>query len=618
MCGICGFVHRKNLDENILENMNNTMIHRGPDDAGVYVSRLVSDDVWQIGLAQRRLSILDLSPLGHQPMESVGGECIVSYNGEIYNFKDIRTELEKCGYKFKSNCDTEVILYAYLEWGIECLNRFNGMFAISLFDRRTEELYLVRDRMGVKPLYYYKKGNEIIFASELKAIVAYPYFKAELNMNALGMFLVNLYTAGSETIYENVYKVEPGHYIKWTKNGVSDMTYWSVYDCYQNNHKFAGSYDEALDRFQELLRDSVNKRMVSDVPLGAFLSGGYDSSLISAVMQEQSNSPVKTFTIGFDMEKYDESMCAADVAKALGTDHTCEYLSMETAKNIISDIPKYYDEPMADSSQVATMLLSEITKKRVTVALSGDAGDELFGGYTRYNYARKYNKLHPIGMVADAVVRLVPSIGTLLTAKQMQSVSFAKKEYFMDFRSRAYWSQFPDIIGSIPKTNAYDKVLAIENNMTHAMMLSDTVNYLPEDILNKVDRASMRVSLETRCPLLDYRIVEFALSLPLNYKIRDGVLKAPLKDLAYRYIDKDLLDRPKRGFGVPVREWLRDDITGFARGLLEKDYIEKQGIFSWDEVKKMRHMLIDNNDLLAGGFLWNIFVFQMWYEEYIK
>jgi asparagine synthase (glutamine-hydrolysing) len=405
MCGICGFVSKDNIGKDKLRKMNDTMYHRGPNDSGEEIFDITGG--YSVGLAQRRLSILDLSSLGHQPMHSVDDRVVISYNGEVYNFLELRKELSD--YPFKSHCDTEVILAAYLKWGIKCIDKFEGMFAISLFDKKTDELYLVRDRIGKKPLYYWYENENIVFASELKPIMECPGFPKTINKDVIKRYMFQQCVNEPYSIFENVYKVEPGQIVKFTLGKLDKWKYWDIAQVY-NKKKLekVGSYEKAKEELKDILRESVKKRMIADVPLGTFLSGGYDSSLVTAIAQEQSSEPIKTYSIGFNEERYNEAKYAKEVAHHLGTVHTEQYIDEKAMFELVESIPKYYDEPFADSSQIPTMLVSGLASKDVTVVLSGDGGDEFFCGYNIYDNVAQAQKLDMLGKMTYGVCRLTP------------------------------------------------------------------------------------------------------------------------------------------------------------------------------------------------------------------
>ena len=620
MCGICGFVHHRTISEEILRIMNQTIKYRGPDDEGYFQQNIKNTDM-QIGLAHNRLSILDLSSLGHQPMMSSDGNIVVCFNGEIYNYKQIRNLLQKKNYLFRSNCDTEVILYAYIEWGISCINQFNGMFAISLWDKRTNTLFLARDRMGVKPLFYYYNEGNLIFASELKPIMKYPFFKKELNEWALSEYLHYQYITGPDTIFKNTYKLEPGQLLKFSDGNIEISPYWSVTQAYTGQTQSNESYSDAKKHLKELLLDSVSLRMISDVPVGAFLSGGYDSTLIVSLMRELTSHTVKTFTVGFNEVQYNEAQYAEAVAKQLGTEHYCQYLPMEKAKAYLKDIPLYFDEPMADASQIATILLAKETREYVTVALSGDAGDELFCGYEKYSKCYDLYKYKNISKVLNWINCRVSLNGLLGKADSMKwsKLLYASKPVdVINADYYAFWDKYRDLINVVKRNNKYTEISELTEDMRMKYMLTDMITYLPDDILTKVDRATMAISLESRMPFLDYRVVEYSLSLPMNYKCENRNKKRILKDIAYDYVNKQYLDRPKQGFGVPVHEWLYEDFTGMTMGLLDTDYIKKQGIFNQSTIKSMVSKFKKVFSPETARPIWTLLVFQMWWDRYFE
>lgn len=627
MCGICGFVHHKELREKNLLDMNRTIRHRGPDDEGYYLERVIpkfassTSKTVQIGLAHSRLSILDLSEMGHQPMKSANGDVVVCYNGEIYNYLDIRSELSNNGYRFISNCDTEVIIYAYKEWGIDFVNKMNGMFAISLWDRNLRKFYLIRDRMGVKPLYYFKYTDGLVFASELKPIMAYPFFKKTLNYDAFSEYLYRQYITGPETIFLSVYKLEPGHILEanLSKEGdiaYRDICYWSeekIYHSLRDNDYI--SYEECKKSLKESLLDATALRMVSDVPLGFFLSGGYDSSLIAALSKEVSTESIKTFTIGFDEESYDESRDAKAVADYLGADHTCGKCTMESAKSLIENLPLYFDEPMADNSSIACMLLAQTTKEKVTVALSGDAGDELFCGYPKYFFLDKYGK---ISKGLGTAKKIIPGArGLNANYRLLKLLSSDTISNIVDTDYHIFTRRYEGLIDKIWYNKKYQKNIGISKNTKEQYMLSDMITYLPDDILVKIDRTTMSVSLEARAPFLDYRIVEKAIKMPVEYKCQKFYGKRILKDIVYELIPRELLERPKKGFGVPIGKWLTEDFDGITHGLFDEKYIKKQGLFSKEKINEMKARTKIRPDTNLTQQVWTILMFQLWWDEYM-
>jgi asparagine synthase (glutamine-hydrolysing) len=621
MCGICGFYHKKKLREKDLYNMNQTISYRGPDDEGYYLYNANND--YQIGLAQKRLSIIDLSPLGHQPMMSQDENIIIIFNGEVYNFLEIRNGLVADGFNFKSNTDTEVIIHAYEKWGINCVQYFNGMFAMALFDVKKNELYLIRDRVGVKPLYYYYNNGDLVFSSELKPIMKYPYFSKNINQDALNMYLHHQYITAPYTIFDNVYKLNPGTYLHYKNGEIKEIEYWSMRNKYTNINTISTKNEkEYIKELECLLIDSVSLRMISDVPVGAFLSGGVDSSLIVALMQKISNRPVKTFTIGFKEEKYNEAKSSKKVAEYLGTEHHEVYFSVIKAKEFIESIPTYYDEPFADSSQLATMLVSKVAKQYVTVTLSGDGGDELFCGYSKYENIIRLQKY-------SGISRILNTLDGFLTIKNMllnyidnrdihKLLNLNCPDNIINSDYLTFKDRYNNLLLSPYNTNIkYFDILKATNNIQVKHMLLDMITYLPDDILTKVDRASMAVSLEARTPLLDYRIVEYALKLPHELKYKNRIKKYILKELLFKYIPKELIDKPKKGFGVPVDQWISEDFKGYSKNYFDFNFIRRQEIFNHEVINEIVSSFKSKKNPNTARLIWTLIVFQMWYEEYM-
>ena len=626
MCGISGFVSKRQINKEELRVMNDTMYHRGPDDSGVELYE--GKGGYTIGFAQRRLAILDLSPLGHQPMHSQDGRISLVFNGEIYNFLELKEELSD--YTFNSTCDTEVIIAAYLKWGIDMVDHIHGMFGIALYDRDTEDVYLIRDRIGKKPVFYWIDGENIVFASELKPIMKCPGFKGIINQSVIPRYLYQQYIAAPDTIFENVYKLEAGSVLKFNNGEIKKWKYWNIKDVY---HEMAldpvNNYEEAKQGLKERLKKAVVSRMIADVPLGTFLSGGYDSSLVTAMAQEFSNEPVKTFCIGFDVPSYNEAEYAKEIAKYLGTDHTELYISEKEMFDLVSSIPQYYDEPFADNSEIPSMLVSKLAKKDVTVALSGDGGDEFFCGYNVYDNVGQAQKLDFAGAIVHAVGQIPVGSGKLLdkmpfrvrvvannrnpeTKTQLVSEGYIKA-------SSAFINSEVDVLPILyPVERSYD----VSNFQTRRMLL-DMDTYLPEDILVKMDRASMKYSLENRCPIMDTDVMEYSFRIPHKFKYYNGDKKHILKDIAYDYIPKELLERPKTGFGVPMDAWLRGPLRDALLDYSSNDFLKKQGIFDAQFVS----MFI--NDYVAKGdagpatganfskIAWSFFIFQQWYSYYM-
>lgn len=624
MCGICGFVSKRNITLEQLKCMNDAMIHRGPDDSGEEIYPMKNG--YSIGLAQRRLSILDLSPLGHQPMHSADKRISVVYNGEIYNYRELKKELSD--YPFSSNCDTEVIIAAYLRWGISCVDRFNGMFAICLYDRESEDIYLIRDRIGKKPLYYETDGDNLNFASELKPLMARPGFQKKINQEVLSRYLFQQYINAPESVFENVYKLEPGSILRFHYGEITTWKYWDIKQIYHKMQENPiADYEQAKTELKELLKKSVASRMISDVPLGAFLSGGYDSSLMTAIAQEHSDGPVKTFSIGFHEEKFNEAGYARKVAEHLGTDHTELYISEKEMFDLVESIPKYYDEPFADSSEIPTMLVSELARKSVTVALSGDGGDEFFCGYNIYENVHQAQMLDMLGGLTHSMCTL-PGFRQLKIEEKLpfrvQVISGNRnKETKTQFGAGNYITRADKMVLGEGVSCHYpiESDYQVKNWQIRRMLL-DMDTYLPGDILCKVDRASMKYSLEARCPILDKDVMEYSFRMAHGLKFENGNKKRILKDIAYEYIPKELLDRPKVGFGVPLDKWLRGPLKNQLLDMCSRDYLRKQGIFDADYVADMIEDYIRTGD---GGpatgtnyskLSWSFFVFQQWYHYY--
>lgn len=627
MCGICGFISRRDINKEQLKIMNDTMYHRGPNDSGEEIFEM--KDHFSLGLAQRRLSILDLSMLGHQPMHSDNGRLSIVFNGEIYNFLELREQLSD--YTFKSHCDTEVILAAYLKWGIQCVDRFNGMFTIAIFDRETDDLFLVRDRVGKKPLYYWIDGENIVFASELKPIMECPGFGHSLNTSVIQRYLYQQYINAPESIFQDVFKLEPGTILQYHCGKIKQWKFWDIAEVYNRQKAMqssVGTYMEAKDQLSELLRNSVEKRMISDVPLGSFLSGGYDSSLITAIAQSLSLEPVKTYSIGFNEEQYNEAKYARAVANHLGTKHTEMYIGEEDMFKMVESIAQYYDEPFADSSQIPTMLVSEVASKDVSVALSGDGGDELFCGYNVYESVGLAQKIDLLGGItngfcqfplwkqANLLDKLPYSVKTVAANRNKATKTQFGGENYINIANKMVLGD--GLPGKFDSEDRYG-----EKNWQERRMLLDMDTYLPGDILCKVDRASMKYSLESRCPILDVDVMEFAFSMPHHYKYHKGNKKRILKDIAYDYIPRELLDRPKVGFGVPLDKWLRGPLREQLLEMSEVSFLKDQNVFDSEYMSNFIANYLEKGDKgPATGqnyskITWSYFVFQQWYQKYM-
>jgi asparagine synthase (glutamine-hydrolysing) len=651
MCGIAGMIDfgHETSEQALCEiagRMASSVRHRGPDDGGVWV-----DAAAGIALAHQRLSILDLSPAGHQPMASPSGRYITVFNGEIYNYGELREELKKDSggpLQLRGHSDTEILLIAIEYWGLEStLHRANGMFAFGLWDRRERTLHLVRDRLGEKPLYYGWLGKTLFFGSELKALRAHPYFEAEINRDAIALYLRHSYIPAPYSIYRGIQKLYPATVLsvsnEWER-ARCPREYWSLKEVAERGSKepYPGTDEEAVERLDGLLRESVRMRMFSDVPLGSFLSGGVDSSTVTALMQAQSSKPIRTFTIGNWEHGYNEANQARCVAKHLGTEHTELYADARQALAVIPRIATIYDEPFADSSQIPTLLLSRLTRCHVTVGLSGDGGDELFGGYNRHVWNKRIWKT--AGWLPRSLRRGAAAAITRVPARYWDSV-WQEVEPFLpshwkhrqpgyklhklagilgsvDLASfyRGTTSQWPDPASVVLNAGEPETALSNRNrwaNLTDfeaQMMYVDSVTYLPDDILTKVDRASMAVSLEARVPLLDHRVVEFAWTLPLRDKIRAGQGKWLLRQVLYRYVPQELVERPKSGFGVPLGTWLRGPLRDWAEYLLDDSRLRGEGYFKSEPIQqKWREHLSGQREWEVQ--LWSILMFQAWLEE---
>ena len=593
MCGISGFISKRRITLEDLTAMNDTMYHRGPNDSGAEIYDAAGG--YAVGFAQRRLSIMDLSPLGHQPMHAADKRVSVVFNGEIYNFQELKKELS--GYPFRSQCDTEVILAAYEKWGIDCVSRFNGMFAIALYDRDAQEVYLVRDRIGKKPLYYWEDGENLVFASELKPILACPGFDRKLNPDILPVFLYQQYIPEPDTIFEQVKKLCPGTILRFRlqpDNGQKKrecFSYWSIKESYQKGIADpVTDFSQAKAELKAILQKSVKSRMEADVPLGTFLSGGYDSSLMTAMAQEASEASVKTFSIGFEEKQYDESGYASAVAKHLGTQHTEEIISEKQMLELVESIPQYFDEPMADSSEIPTMLVSALARKQVTVALSGDGGDEFFCGYQMYRKLGQAQKLDAAGALVYGISQL-PGLkqANLLGRLPFSVRTIAQnrdKRYKTQLCSDKYLACMKNLTGT--DQVRFDRELDYNvKNWQIRRMLLDMDTYLPGDILCKVDRASMKYSLEARCPILDQRVMEYSFRLPHSFKDHNGCQKYILKEIAYDYIPRELLDRKKTGFSVPLDKWLRGPLKNKLTDYASPAFLKQQGLFNADATAKL-------------------------------
>lgn len=632
MCGLVGLIDfNSKSNEAVLKSMSSCLQHRGPDGEGTY---FMQSNAAQIGLGHRRLSIIDLSTSANQPMHYNGLHLV--FNGEIYNYNEIREKLIGVGHNFQTHSDTEVILHAWEEWGEEAIHQWRGMFAIAIYDEKKQRLICIRDRAGVKPFYYYWNDGLFLFASELKSLTSHPDFEKKININAVASFLQYGYVSHPHCIYQNTNKLAPGHILRFTI-GTKDIAlkrYWNVYD-YYNKPKLKIDMAEAVNETERILTESFQYRMVADVPVGVFLSGGYDSTCVTSLLQKNRTEKLKTFTIGTTDQKLDEAPFAKQIAAHLGTDHTEYYCTAQEALDIIPELPHYYDEPFADSSAIPTILVSRLARKKVTVALSADAGDEVFAGYNRYDYISRYgNRLSAI-----------PKPVRKLAAAAMENLSSEKIPYFKNrqhFHSRydklknllndPSPSELLKNLSQVFTTKDIDSLfarpiseLATAHNSPELkkeyydplsfMMAVDYQTYMSDDILQKVDRATMSVSLEGREPFLDQHIIEWAAQLPSDYKYHQGQKKYILKQIVYKYIPQQMMERPKMGFAIPVESWLTNELKDLVQEYLSEESLKAHGLFNIAEVQKLV------KDFFEGRTekhlkIWYLLMFQMWYKKW--
>lgn len=633
MCGITGFIDFKNTsDELILDEMTRSLANRGPDGQGVHFNRL---NDCQVGLGHRRLSVIDLSSAANQPMTYDGLHIV--FNGEIYNYAEIRQRLMELGHTFVTHSDTEVILHAWRHWGEDCVKQWRGMFAIVLHDQKTNEIICIRDRGGVKPLFYYFHNNLFLFGSELKSIVKHPHFEKTIDPDAVASYMSYGYVSWPHCIYSHTKKLAPGHILRFdlgSKN-ISLKSYWDVYDHY-SQPKLVISLPDAIEETERILAEAFQYRMVADVPVGVFLSGGYDSTCVTALLQKQSTTKLKTFTIGSVDNKLDEAPFARKIAEILGTDHTEYYCSAKEVLDIIGDLPHFYDEPFADSSAIPTILVSRLARRQVTVALSADAGDEVFAGYNRYDYMSRY---------AEKIAAMPKALRTVIfnTMDYFSSASipFFRKSYNFHGRyhklknivrdpssaellknlTQVFTHDEIDQLFSVPighldtphitngKDSGYDGL--------SSMMAVDYQTYLVDDILQKVDRATMSVGLEGREPFLDQHIIEWAARLPTDYKYHQKQKKYILKQIVYKYIPKELMDRPKMGFAIPVELWLGNELKPLVKSYINEEKLGEHGLFNVNTVMGIINSFYTGN---TEKYLqvWHLLMFQMWYERWMK
>jgi len=637
MCGIIGGISKK-VQETEIQKMISVLKHRGPDSNDYFF-----DKKKNVFLGHTRLSVIDLSEAGKQPMvyhmESVHKNIYITFNGEIYNYKEIRKELIEIGHDFDGESDTEVVLKSYIEWGIDCVNRFHGMFAFAIWDEFKSKFYLFRDRFGVKPLYYYVDGNDFYFASELKALYQLSAYKKEIDFKALGQYFQFGYIPAPQTIFKNTFKLKQGSYLEVDLNGsfTEPKSYWSP-SKYTGLEKFDNSEDEIIDNLEEVLQKSFKYRMVADVDVGIFLSGGVDSSLVAALLQKNSPKKIKTFTIGFNEKEYNEACVAKQVAEHLGTDHKEYYLSANDVKDSLHDYINIFDEPFGDSSALLTYLLAKNTREQVKVALSGDGGDELFFGYSKYEALAKLSQKsvylrhfyagilnlsnpHTIDKFYKKISNFLPLPQYSNFREKISKLSnVLKTNGLLDMfvASSTYWqaNEVNSLFKNNEDINQNNFVLNTDFNEKNQMQLWDLQQYLPDDILVKTDRASMAVGLEAREPFLDQDVWEFVLKIPDEIRCKNFGSKYLLKKILSKHLPEELFSRPKTGFRLPMYEWLKGDWSFMLDKYLNKDFIKNQNIFSCQYVeqivKKWKKDKYVNPDKL-----WLLLSFQMWYEKWV-
>ena len=629
MCGIAGFIDfNKRSDLDRLKKMTDAVIYRGPDDSGY---ELFDDSKANIGFGFRRLSIIDLSPLGHQPMHFVDAGLTIIFNGEVYNYAEIRKELEVLGYGFKSGSDTEVILKSYAQWGTDCVSRFIGMFAIAIYDEKKHQVVIFRDRAGVKPLFWYFNNDLFLFGSELKSFYQHPEFKKNINFSALSHYFQRGYISAPYTIFENTHKLLPGHFLEINLQAktVTQKKYWDVTDCY-NQPKLNISYEDAKAEVERLMLSAFQYRMIADVPVGVFLSGGYDSTAVTALLQANSTKKIKTFTIGFEDPKFNEAPHAKEVAKHLGTEHyehTCTY---KDALDIVPQWADIYDEPFGDISGIPTTLVSRVAHEQVIVALSADGGDEIFAGYPKYfKGLKRLAQLDKTpGFIQGILSKLIPNSPNADIAVQDKRSKL--KDYFaagdavrkFDIISQAmtfYETQklFTKDIQYLPTPFDEGSLLNTTNDLLSKFQATEYKTYMVDDILQKVDRATMSTSLEGREPFLDQRIIEFAARLPTDFKYRNGQGKYILKDVVHKYVPRQIMERPKMGFGVPLEDWLRVELKDMLMDTLADGLISKQGVFNPKKIKNIKQGFLSGRPIESER-LARLFFFQLWYAKWIN
>ncbi len=652
MCGIAGLFAPQNFSNSKLKEtlmkMGDTILHRGPDDFGLWTNDQ------NIGFIHRRLSILDLSEFGKQPMHSQGQRYVICYNGEIYNFEEIKRDLSRFDINYKGHSDTEILVNAIELLGLEnTLKKIKGMFAFALFDKKEQTITIARDRTGQKPLYYGMSGKNFIFSSELKAFLKVEGFQKEIDQDVIALYFKYGYIPTPYSIFKNVNKLPPGSYITVSLKDLNERPkealneglkyFWKVNSVFNEDY-INDSFEQTSLKLEEIISNVISEQMKTDVPYGAFLSGGIDSSLVTALMQKQSKSPIKTFSIGFHEKEFNEAHHAKEVASHLKTNHTEFYVTPKDLQDVIPLIPKYYDEPFSDSSQIPTYLVSKLAKQHVTVCLSGDGGDEVFCGYNRYLWTDKiYNKSKRL---PQSMRKLASKLDSILAPDQFDTLfkglqyTLPKKFHFKNPGNKyqkilnllpansieecyqsliSHWNGTDNLVLKSKPLIRNSEFLELPNLSSHIekMIFLDLVNYMMDDILVKVDRASMANSLETRVPLIDQRVIEFSSKIPLNFKLNNNNQKYILKEILYKYVPKSLIERPKSGFSIPVGSWINNELNDWANSLLDPIKIKNQGILNNEKIQqKWTSHLSRKNDHTQD--LWDVLMFQSWMEEYFN
>ena len=637
MCGICGFISNKASNkENAyrqIQLMNDEMTHRGPNDRGEKVFAVNRANT-VVGFGQRRLSIMDLSASGHQPMYSKSGDIAIIFNGEIYNYRDLKISL-KNDYDFTTDCDTEVIIAAYEKWGVDMFPHLDGMFAFAIYDIRKKSVVIGRDRLGKKPLYYYTKdetsiiSSDFVFASELKCFFKYKDFEKEICTDVLPRYLAKRYVYGKQTILKNVYRLEPGTYlnINLSTGCIKSSEYWSLACSYNKRHDtFKGTYDEAVRELKALVESSVQKRMIADVPIGAFLSGGIDSSLVAAVMQSKSVQPIHTYTIGFREPGYNEAEYAREIANYLGCKHTERYIEQKEMIDLVRKLAFYCDEPLGDSAIIPNMLLSEMAKENSTVILTGDGGDEFFCGYDWYEKSNLFELMGSFSFLAPPLSITYNKQDKLSRALFTVRANSGRDTRLQPISANQAWMingmlKSINILrdGFIPNIRYSTESVFSTKDPVRKNMLFDAKTTLTDCFLVKTDRSTMAYSLEARCPLLDTSIIEYSFTLPTKFLYYKGNKKRLLKSLLECYVPRNLWDRPKRGFSVPVREWMLGELKDDLDRVSEKAFLESQNIFRYENVNHLIRIL-ENKEPgynTADFILWSYLMFQLWYEKWM-